>query len=248
MALVLVVDDEPDIRDLVRMTVEFDGHAVLTACDGAEALDAVRNERPDLVILDVMMPEKDGWQVLEAMKADREPEVSAIPVILLTARSGDMDRIRGGIEGAVRYLTKPFSPEQLREEVNEILAGEPEPVRRRRAQNDALEHLARLQSGSGEPTGAPAPRPHITRLGRAPEPPRPAPSSLWANRVAVLSERQLEVLRAVGSARTVSEAAEQLTVSRSNVYASLRRIARRLDVHSVAELVNLVRSGTLPVP
>jgi DNA-binding response OmpR family regulator/DNA-binding CsgD family transcriptional regulator len=251
MGRVLVVDDEADIRELVRLNLELDGHTVYTAADGAEALELAVGEHPDVVVLDVMMPEKDGWQVLAEMKAAMDPVIAQIPVIMLTARADDMDRIRGGIEGAIRYLTKPFSPNELRDEVNGALVGEPEPAKRRKVQTESLEQLARLESGTSEPLSSTrAARPHLTRLERTPEPEpsRPAGVVVAVERVAALSEKQQELLRMVGSTPTVSEAADRLSVSRSNVYASLRRIARKLDVRSVPELVTLVRAGAIPTP
>jgi DNA-binding response OmpR family regulator len=248
MSTVLVVDDEADIRELVRLNLELDGHAVILAADGNEAIEFAVGEHPDCVVLDVMMPEKDGWQVLAEMKASIDPVIAQIPVIMLTARADDLDRIRGSIEGAIRYLTKPFSPSELRDEVRAALTGEPEPLKRRKVQTDALEQLARLESGQSEPVGARAARPHLTRLERTPdpEPVRTAGGGLSADKVASLSDKQRELLRMVSSTPTVSEAAERLQVSRSNVYASLRRIARKLDVRSVPELVTTVRGGGLP--
>lgn len=247
---VLVVDDEPDIRELVRFNLELDGHTVVTTGSGPEALEHMAAAPPDVIVLDVMLPEMDGWQVLAQMKGMADERVAHVPVIMLTSQRDDLDQIRGGIEGAIRYLTKPFSPSELRREVAAALTGEPEPVKRRRAQTDALEKLARIESGTVEPVppGRRAPRPHLTRLERSPAPtvPRPAESRLSPDKVASLSDKQQELLRMVGSTPTVSEAAERLAVSRSNVYASLRRIARKLDVRSVPELVLLVRDGGVP--
>lgn len=247
MSTVLVVDDEADIRELLRLNLELDGHTVFTAADGAEALELAVGEHPDVVVLDVMMPEKDGWEVLGEMKASIDPVIAEIPVIMLTARADDLDRIRGSIEGAIRYLTKPFSPSELRDEVTAAMTGDPEPMKRRKVQTDALEHLARIESGAGEPLTR-APRPHLTKLERShePEPIRPSGITIAAERVAALSDKQQELLHMVGSTPTVSEAAERLSVSRSNVYASLRRIARKLDVRSVPELVALLRAGGVP--
>jgi CheY-like chemotaxis protein/DNA-binding CsgD family transcriptional regulator len=248
MGTVLVVDDEADIRELVRLNLELDGHQVFTAANGAEALEFAVGEHPDVVVLDVMMPEKDGWQVLAEMKAAIDPVIAHIPVIMLTARADDLDRIRGSIEGAIRYLTKPFSPSELRDEVAAALTGDPEPLKRRKAQTDALEQLARLESGTSEPVGDRPARPHLTRLERTQdnEPARPLGLVVAADKMASMSVKQRELLEMVGSTPTVSEAAERLSVSRSNVYASLRRIARKLDVRSVPELVTLVRAGGLP--
>ncbi len=246
MHRVLVVDDEADIRELVRLNLELAGHEVILAVNGVEALEFAVGEHPDCMVLDVMMPEKDGWQVLAEMKSSLDPVLAEIPVILLTARADDLDRIRGGIEGAIRYLTKPFSPTELRDEVAAALTGDPEPQKRRRAQNEALEQLARLEGGQTEPpTRDRAPRPHLTRLGRTggSDAMVPAAPSLPLDKVAALSDKQRELLAMVSATPTVSEAAERLAVSRSNVYASLRRIARRLEVRSVPELVVLVRAS-----
>lgn len=248
MGTVLVAEDDSDIRELVRINLSLDGHVVLLAADGNEAIGIAADSRPDCVVLDVMMPGKDGWQVLEELKAFPDPTVAHIPVILLTARIRDVDRIRGGIEGAIRYLTKPFSPTDLRREVEAALSGEPEPRKRRRAQTGALEQLARLERGQGDGPVDAGPKPHLTRLQhsvhRAPTTAYPRASA----RMAKLSDRQQDLLRAVAATTTVTEAAECLGISRSNAYASLGRIARRLEAGTVPELVGLVRSGILPPP
>jgi DNA-binding response OmpR family regulator/DNA-binding CsgD family transcriptional regulator len=245
MSRVLIVDDEADIRELIRLNLELDGHSVVPVENGAEAVEYAVGEQPDVIVLDVMMPGMDGWEVLSQLKTSPDPLVQVIPIIMLTARADDLDRIRGGIEGAIRYLTKPFSPSELRREVGAALEGN-EPAKRRRAQTDALEQLARLESGTKEPAERAA-RPHLTRLERPHEPAtaKPSPPRLPATKVAQLSEKQRELLDAVATTPTVSEAAQQLEVSRSNVYASLRRIARKLEVRSVPELVTLVRGGAL---
>ena len=187
--------------------------------------------------------------MLEELKAMSDPLVANIPVIMLTARTDDMDRIRGGIEGALRYVTKPFSPTELRDEVTKALVGGPEPEQRRRAQNEALEQLARLEGGArtSETNSANSARPHLTRLERpaTPAAARSAAPALDPQKVTTLSVKQRELLDMVGSTPTVSEAAGRLAVSRSNVYASLRRIARKLDVRTVPELVVIVRGGAL---
>ncbi|HEV7887407.1 MAG TPA: response regulator, partial [Acidimicrobiales bacterium] len=201
------------------------------------------------VILDVMMPGMDGWDVLSRIKADPSGDLSSVPVLMLTARTDDMDRIRGGIEGAIRYITKPFSLSDLREEVKHALEGDPEPVKRRKAQHTALEQLARLEKGDAPGSAAStAPRPHLTKLEGAPEAkqPPPRPAQLQAGQLQTLSEKQYELLEAVATTATVRAAAEQLSVSRSNVYASLRRIARKLGVKTVPELVTIARQGGLP--
>jgi DNA-binding response OmpR family regulator len=247
MATVLVVDDEADIRELVRINLELDGHEVLTAANGAEALEALRRASPDLVLLDVMMPGLDGWQVLEAIKADSDKALAQTPVMMVTARTDDLDRIKGAIEGAIQYVSKPFAVGELRSQVRSALESEePELVTRRRAQQAALEQLARLEVGDrGDGAGETAARPHLTRLEASPVLPRARAAAVPATALASLSEKQVLLIAAVASAATVRDAAVNLDVSRSNVYASLRRIARKLGVRSVAELVTLARAGDL---
>jgi DNA-binding response OmpR family regulator len=249
MASVLVVDDEDDIRELVRINLEIDGHEVATAASGAEALETLKGEAPDVVVLDVMMPGMDGWEVLSRIKAAKDSSLANVPVLMLTARTDDMDRIRGGIEGAIRYITKPFSLSDLRDQVRAALEGDPEPVKRRKAQHNALEQLARLEKGdSPQAPTASAARPHLTKLEGAPEAKQPPPRAnrLQASQLQGLSEKQYELLEAVAGTATVRAAAEQLSVSRSNVYASLRRIARKLGIKTVPELVTIARQGGLP--
>jgi DNA-binding response OmpR family regulator len=249
MATVLVVDDEDDIRELVRINLELDGHRVVCAANGDEALEALRRDAPDLVLLDVMMPGLDGWEVLGSIKADTDAALAQTPVMMVTARTDDLDRIRGAIEGAIRYVTKPFQVGTLRQMVRDALeSDEPETVTRRRAQQSALEQLARLERGDQReraPGSGSNARPHLTRLETTPVAPRPRAAAVSTEALASLSEKQLQLLAAVAAAPTVRDAASGLEVSRSNVYASLRRIARKLGVRSVPELVTLARSGEL---
>ena len=112
---VLVADDEQDIIDLVRFRLEHDGYRVVTASDGEAALDVARAERPELCVLDVMMPKLSGLEVLAALRAD--PATASTRVILLTARGQDADVDRGFELGAHDYVTKPFSPKELRRRV-----------------------------------------------------------------------------------------------------------------------------------
>ena len=116
---VLVVDDEAEIRELCRVNLEFEGFDVTEAANGAEALEAVRRQRPDLVFLDLMMPGVDGWDVLHELKSD--DSLSAIPVILLTAKSGEDDQMRGWQEGILEYVSKPFNPLSLAEWANRAM-------------------------------------------------------------------------------------------------------------------------------
>lgn len=109
--MILVVDDEPGIVDIARANLEGLGYRVISAGNGLEALELIRQESPDLVILDILMPEVDGWDVLERVEAD--PEMAGIPIIMLTARVSDEDVLRGLESGAVEYMTKPFYPQEL---------------------------------------------------------------------------------------------------------------------------------------
>jgi two-component system alkaline phosphatase synthesis response regulator PhoP len=107
----LVVEDNADIADLIRRYLERAGHEVEAVASGADALPRARAARPDVVILDVMLPGMDGWQVCQALR--RDAETSHVPIIMLTARGEEADRIRGLEIGADDYVTKPFSPKEL---------------------------------------------------------------------------------------------------------------------------------------
>ena len=126
---VLVVDDEPRLADVVRMNLEVEGYRVLTAANGMEALARLTQDLPDLVVLDVMMPEMDGFETLKRLR-----EVSSVPVIMLTVRAEEADRIKGLEIGADDYLTKPYSPRELQTRIKAVLrrAFAPVPARRRR--------------------------------------------------------------------------------------------------------------------
>ncbi|HST87140.1 MAG TPA: response regulator transcription factor [Ktedonobacterales bacterium] len=114
---VLVVDDEPRLVDVVRMNLEVEGYRVVEAANGYEALDRLKQDLPDLVILDVMMPELDGFETLRRIRA-----VSNVPVIMLTVRNEESDRIRGLEIGADDYISKsPFSPRELLTRVKALL-------------------------------------------------------------------------------------------------------------------------------
>ena len=99
MARLLVVDDEPDIVLFAQVNLELSGYEVRTAADGEQAMAAVEAERPDAIILDVMMPNLDGWGVLARLKAHSDPEIRTIPVVMLTALDTDHDQARGGDRG-----------------------------------------------------------------------------------------------------------------------------------------------------
>jgi len=109
--IILTIDDQADIRRLVRMALEYDGYTVLEASEGEQGLALARSHRPDLILLDVMMPGVDGLMVSKTLQAD--PQLSRIPVIMLTALDRDSD-IDAGLEaGARAYLCKPFGPAEL---------------------------------------------------------------------------------------------------------------------------------------
>ena len=108
---VLAVDDETFIRRLVEVNLQRAGYRVTTAEDGVEALERIRAERPDMIVLDWMMPRKDGFTVLQELKAD--PSTAEIPVVMLTAKAQDADIFKGWQSGADCYLTKPFNPMEL---------------------------------------------------------------------------------------------------------------------------------------
>ena len=111
IADILVVDDEPDVARIMAINLEMEGYRVRTAYGGRQALEEVALKKPDCILLDIMMPEIDGWEVLRILKGD--PGTEDIPVIVVTARSTDVDRIKGFSGGAVEYVTKPFSPSEL---------------------------------------------------------------------------------------------------------------------------------------
>jgi DNA-binding response OmpR family regulator len=125
-AKVLVVDDDPDIRQLVRELLERAGYQVSQASDGRDGLRALYETRPDLVLLDVNMPELDGWETLARIR-----DLSEAPVIMLTARTGELEKVRGLKAGADDYVTKPFGRQELLARVEALLrrrGGRPEMV------------------------------------------------------------------------------------------------------------------------
>jgi DNA-binding response OmpR family regulator len=114
--IILVVDDEARMRRFIRMNLELEGYQVVEAENGVQALDQIRKYTPDLVIMDVMMPEMDGFETLAMLR-----EISTVPVILLTVRSEEEDITRGLNLGADDYITKPFSPRELNSRVAAVL-------------------------------------------------------------------------------------------------------------------------------
>src|SRR5579884_1328146 len=126
---VLVADDEPRLVDVLRLNLEIEGYRVIAASNGLEALERLKSDLPDLVVLDVMMPEMDGFDTLRRIR-----EVSSVPVLMLTVRNEESDRIRGLEIGADDYLTKPFSPRELQSRIKALLRRTfmPSPARKTR--------------------------------------------------------------------------------------------------------------------
>ncbi|MGE0002316.1 MAG: response regulator transcription factor [Fimbriimonadaceae bacterium] len=118
---ILVCDDERHIVRLIQVNLEKQGYQVVTAYDGKEGLEKVKAEKPDLLVLDVMMPYMDGFEVLKSLR--REPETESLPVIMLTAKAQDKDVFEGYHYGADMYLTKPFNPMELVSFVKRIAQG-----------------------------------------------------------------------------------------------------------------------------
>jgi len=121
MPKILVVDDEPDAVELVEFNLKGAGYEVVTAGDGDEALKKTRAAAPDLIVLDLMIPEVDGLEVCKILR--RDPATSAIPIIMLTAKAAEIDRVLGLELGADDYVTKPFSPRELILRVKNLLKG-----------------------------------------------------------------------------------------------------------------------------
>ena len=116
---ILVVDDEPDIRELIGDTLRFAGWTTLFAADGEEALTRIAADPPDLIVLDVMMPRLDGRSVVQRVRAD--PRTAATPVVMVSARGQAADVERGLAAGAAAYLVKPFSPRELVATIRSLL-------------------------------------------------------------------------------------------------------------------------------
>jgi two-component system, OmpR family, alkaline phosphatase synthesis response regulator PhoP len=127
---ILVVDDEASIRLICRVNLDASGFEVLEAEDGETALSMARNERPDLILLDVMLPGIDGWEVAEELS--ELSETREIPIVFITARSAAPDELRSHAVGGVGYITKPFDPSHLSETVTRVVQ------RMRRGERDQL--------------------------------------------------------------------------------------------------------------
>src|ERR1039457_2701536 len=130
---ILVVDDEPEAVELVEFNLKQAGYEVFTAADGAEALTKSRAKTPNLIVLDLMLPEMSGLEVCKTLR--RDPATAAIPIIMLTAKAAEIDRVLGLELGADDYLTKPFSPRELVLRIRTVLrrtkSAVPGPARQR---------------------------------------------------------------------------------------------------------------------
>ena len=117
MATILVVDDEQHIVELARLYLSNDGYTVLSASDGQQALEMTHTHNPDLIVLDIMLPKVDGWEVCRRLRQDG----NNVPIIMLTARGEDVDKIVGLELGADDYIVKPFNPRELVARVKAVL-------------------------------------------------------------------------------------------------------------------------------
>ena len=126
---ILVVDDEPDAIELITFNLQSAGFQVVTAEDGAAALRKARSAAPDLIVLDLMLPEIDGLEVCKLLR--RDPATAAIPILMLTAKASEVDRILGLELGADDYVTKPFSPRELVLRIRKLLERGQKPAAKR---------------------------------------------------------------------------------------------------------------------
>jgi DNA-binding response OmpR family regulator len=117
---ILLVDDESDLVEMVKMRLEANGYEVLVAYDGQEALEKARKEKPDLIILDIMLPKIDGYKVCRILKFD--DNYRKIPIVMFSARAQESDKETGERVGADVYITKPFEPEVLLKTIEDLLA------------------------------------------------------------------------------------------------------------------------------
>lgn len=122
MTKILITEDDPLMSRMYQKIFTFEGYEVIMAADGQEGLDKIRSEKPTLVLLDVMMPKLNGFQVLEQLKAD--PATKAIPVVMLTNLSSQQDADNAMLKGAVKYIVKSeYDPKQVADMIKELLAG-----------------------------------------------------------------------------------------------------------------------------
>ncbi len=137
---VLLLEDEQDVAELIRYNLVKEGYDVLVSCNGAEALRLAREHRPDVILLDIMVPQLNGWEVCRRLKQDAD--LASIPVIMVSGRVDEGDKVLGFELGADDYVTKPFSPRELLARIRAVL--------RRRGLADAKEKKRRLKAGDLE--------------------------------------------------------------------------------------------------
>ena len=116
---ILIIEDEADLCDFITLRLEARGFEALAANDGVEGLNKARMEKPDLIILDLMLPRMRGEEVCKEVR--RDPRISQVPIIMLTAKGSDTDKVIGGVIGANAYITKPFEGSELIETINKLL-------------------------------------------------------------------------------------------------------------------------------
>ncbi len=133
---ILIADDDPDILRLIKVNLDYLGHTVLESSDGEHAIQVAAQERPDLIVLDVKMPYRDGLSILRELTLLEETK--DVPVILLTASAMADEQLRGWATGATEYLVKPFTPYDLANAIQKIKGMSPEQQRARRESNIAL--------------------------------------------------------------------------------------------------------------
>ena len=145
MASILIAEDDPDIRRLLGKLLALEGHEISEVSDGEAALQSVRRSMPDLVVLDLMMPRKDGLTVLKELKAEGIRDRTK--VLLLTAKNSDSDWLRGFKAGADGYVPKPFDPEALVAAIEQILSMSPADLEKRREEElERAQLLTRLEN------------------------------------------------------------------------------------------------------
>ena len=137
---VLLLEDEQDVAELIRYNLVKEGYDVLVSCNGAEALRLAREHRPDVILLDIMVPQLNGWEVCRRLKQDAD--LASIPVIMVSGRVDEGDKVLGFELGADDYVTKPFSPRELLARIRAVL--------RRRGPADAKEKKRHLKAGDLE--------------------------------------------------------------------------------------------------
>lgn len=246
---ILVVEDEEDLAGLVEVNLSLAGYDVVVASTGEDGLRAIREHEPDAVLLDVMLPGIDGWNVLRTVKEDRSTR--DLPVVMLTAMSEERDLIRGHLQGAVEYVTKPFEMRRLLETVEAVLrdASDDELEERRRRTRTMLKRLAELDSGRRADTSV-----RISALERTPTPKvdeAPEATAEQKAGLATMTPKQRWLAAALGAGWGARQIAVHLDVSRSNVYATRRRVARRLgcdpeDVATVAAALGITDEAGPP--